>query len=146
MLDERGGCAIRPWLAQVSTAGRANFDRAIEHLLPLPQQEWHKPHPASNIGDNIYVIRFRDENRAQLRVFGHARHHDHSFVMTLNGYEKDDTYYPKGYDRTTADNREICNRAHENRTIRCRYADEVCGEDVSDAEKFHLECRACFES
>lgn len=134
---------MKAWLSTISITGKANFDRAIEHLLPLPQQDWHKPHPASNIGDNIYVIRFRDENRKQHRVFGHAYHADYSFVMTLDGFEKDDEYHPDDYDATAAKNRDNCKSDHSARTIRCRYAAEACGDDVSNENDFHIECRRC---
>ncbi|MBU1690509.1 MAG: hypothetical protein KJ958_05355 [Gammaproteobacteria bacterium] len=145
MLSMRGTCVIKPWLDDISMAGQANLDRSIEHLHPLLQQDWHKPHPASNIGDSIYVIRFKDETRKQHRIYGHFHNSDYSFVMTLDGYEKDDKYYPSKYDDTSAKNRDLCNIEHENKTIRCRYAADACGEDVSNADEFHLECRACFD-
>ena len=97
MLSARGTCVIKPWLADISMTGQANLDRSIEHLHPLPQQDWHKPHPASNIGDSIYVIRFKDETRKQHRIYGHFHNSGYSFVMTLDGYEKDGKYYPSKY-------------------------------------------------
>jgi hypothetical protein len=142
MIDQRDRCVIKPWLADLSLKGQASLDRAIEHLAQQPQQSWTRPH-ASKIGDNIYVIHCHDENRTQHRPFGHFHPADHSAVLTLTGYEKDNTYYPKNYVRTTADRCTQCNADHTRCTTRCRYADAVIGSTLKELGNYHLECQSC---
>jgi len=67
-----------------SKKAAAKFDRTLDHLVQMDKASWSRPH-ASPLGDHIYVIRFRDENSAQLRVFGHFEDAEHCFVMTLSG-------------------------------------------------------------
>jgi hypothetical protein len=43
------------------------------------------------------VIRFRDENGKQWRIFGFASPDNHCFVMVIHGYEKDRKYFPPDY-------------------------------------------------
>ena len=80
-----------------SKKAEAKFDRTLDHLQQSDKTDWSRPH-ASPIGDHIYVIRFTDENRRQLRIFGHFEDVEHCFVMTLTGGEKDDKYEPSNYD------------------------------------------------
>ncbi len=143
MLSNRGLCVIKPWLGQIPVAGQADFDRSLQQLAPQPQQHWHKPAPASTIGDNIFVIRFRDRQGTQHRTFGHFHSADRSAVLTLDGYEKDDVYYPKNYAKTTGANRTACDADHRARTIRCRYADAALRTTQSSLEDYHFECRDC---
>ena len=80
-----------------SKKAAAKFDRTLDHLQQVDKPSWERPY-ASSLGDNIYVIRFTDENRRQLRVFGHFEDVEHCFVMTLTGGEKGNTYDPANYD------------------------------------------------
>lgn len=146
MLSERNTCVIKLWLMRQSTKARANLDRAIEHLAPQPPQYWCRPQ-ASPIGNNIYVIHLKNENREQLRIFGHFSGKgtiEASFVMTLEGYEKDNVYHPPNYEDTARTNRDWCEAAHNGRTISCRYAKSICDDGAEQpADGFHLECATC---
>lgn len=146
MLTNRGICAIKPWLMRLSVRARANLDRTVEHLSLQPSQKWSRP-DASPIGNHIYVIRFRDENGVQHRIFGHFSCKgtpDASFVMTLEGYEKGDVYYPVEYKKTASERRNQCVDSHANRTILCRYAQLDHDDAPGDASgKFHTECATC---
>jgi len=107
----RGEAVITKWLrdSRIDKKAQARFERALDQLQQLPKTSWHKPNPASNIGHHTYVIRFTDASRAQLRVFGHFFDPHSSFVMTFNGHERDNVYYPTNYQvlaqryRTTCD-------------------------------------------
>jgi hypothetical protein len=146
-LSERGTCEIKPWLMKQSVTAHANLDRTIQQLADQPRQNWCKPAPASTIGDSIFVIRFKKENRKQLRIFGHFSGKgtgEDSVVMTLDGYEKDDKYYPPSYAETARIRRDWCNDAHNTRTILCRYAKSACDDGaVQPPEEFHTECTTC---
>lgn len=141
-IDHRDRCVIKPWLAKLSTAGQASLDRTVQHLAPLPQEVWTRPQ-ASKIGDNIYVIHLRDENRTQHRTFGHFHPSDHSAVLTLTGYEKDGTYFPDNYERITAEHRTSCDANHDRLTIRCRYADAAISTTLEKLSDYHRECQSC---
>ena len=146
MLSERNTCVIKSWLMKQSVKARANLDRTIEHLAPLPPQYWARPQ-ASPIGDNIYVIHLKNENREQLRIFGHFSGKgtaEASFVMTLEGYEKDNVYHPQNYEVAARKNLDWCNVAHNRRTISCRYAKSACNDGAEQPmDEFHVECTSC---
>ncbi len=89
---------------------RANFDRTLDQLKGQPKQSWSKPNPASKIGNHTYVIRFKDVSSSQLRVFGHFFDEHETFVMTMEGYEKDDVYYPKNYESMAEAYRVKCDK------------------------------------
>ena len=102
--------------AHWSVKTRAHFDRAIDQLTHLAERSWHKPNPASKIGDHTYVIRFRDVDSKQLRVFGHFYLEHHAFVMTFDGYEKGDVYYPTSYEKMAGNHRIHCDGDFNSRT------------------------------
>lgn len=108
----RGAGVVSEWVRteRLSVKARARLDRALDHLLPLPKQDWHKPNPASSLGDNGYVIRFTDESRKQWRIFGHFHDPHSSFVMTFTGSEKDDVYEPKNYPELVKSNKAKCDK------------------------------------
>lgn len=81
---------------ECSKRGEGKLDRTLDHLVKQEKTEWSRP-KASPLSGNIYVIRFSDENKKQLRVFGHFDDDRHCFVMTLTGFEKDDRYHPGNY-------------------------------------------------
>ncbi|MDD2711304.1 MAG: hypothetical protein PHU77_00150 [Simplicispira sp.] len=105
MLDRSSG-VITAFVTgrECSKKAEAKFDRTLDHLVQQERASWSRP-KASPLGDHIYVIRFEDENRKQLRVFGHFDDKQHCFVMTLSGGEKNDTYYPSNYLDQAASNR-----------------------------------------
>lgn len=109
---DRGKGVITEWIesSRWSAKTRANFDRALDQVRYLPKQKWSKPSPASKIGDHTYVIRFREVSSAQLRVFGHFFDGHQSFAMTLEGYEKDDVYYPENYEDLAQTYRAYCDK------------------------------------
>lgn len=118
-ITDRGLGAISTWIgnARWSDKTRANFDRSIEQLRPLPKRLWSKPNPASKIGDNTYVIRFKDVTAAQLRFFGHFFDGHNSFVITIEGFEKDDVYYPKNYQALAQSRRNECDKDFPGKTL-----------------------------
>lgn len=79
-----------------SKKAQAVFDRTLDHLEQQDKSSWSRPY-ASPLGNSIYVIRFKDENRSQFRIFGQFNDAQHCFVMTLTGYEKDGEYQPSNY-------------------------------------------------
>lgn len=116
--DHRGLDVIDPWHKKLSAAARANFTRARQQLSHQPLTSWSRPH-ASPLGDHIYVIRFRDENRTQHRVFGHIEQAHTSFVMSVTGTERDNVYSPKTYIKDVGDARNVCGGQYHERTCDC---------------------------
>ena len=98
---------ITPSLTALSKTGMMQLRRALEHLSAKPQASWERPH-ASPAGNHIYVIRFRDENRKQHRLFGHHDLIAPEFVITLYGFEKDGKYEPSDYITISATRRSEC--------------------------------------
>ena len=115
----RGTGIVTDWIEQSAwpPKTRANFDRALDQLKAQPQQSWSKPQPASKIGNHTYVIRFKDVSSSQLRVFGHFFETHGTFVMTMEGYEKDNVYYPKKYESMAEDYKTECNEDFHARTF-----------------------------
>lgn len=115
----KGKGVIALWIdtSRWSVKTRANFDRSIDHLKALPRTMWHKPHPASKVGNHIYVIRFKDVSAQQLRVFGHFFESHRAFVMTLHGYEKDNVYYPEKYQSMAEQHYSACSQDFSSLTV-----------------------------
>ena len=111
---------------------RAHFDRAIDQLKHLPMRSWSKPQPASKIGDHTYVIRFKDSNSSQLRIFGHFHHDHHAFVMTFDGYEKDYVYYPENYQDLAKQHRKDCDAEF---AVKTQAFEKLCGHRQCAVEK-----------
>jgi hypothetical protein len=141
-LEARGTCAIKPWLQRISVKGQANLDRTIEHLRSQPEQNWSRP-KASPLGNHLYVIHFKDQTGMQHRVFGHFAGDNLSFVMTLTGYEKDDTYHPPNYQSTTDRYRTHCEGNRNAHTIPCLCLDPTYGDPGEPVVGIHPECRTC---
>ncbi|WP_197507059.1 hypothetical protein [Mitsuaria sp. 7] len=110
--QKNGKGVISTWVekSNFSPKSEARMDRAIDQLRQLPKTSWHKPHPASGIGDHIFVIRFTDVTNAQKRIFGHFNDSHECFVMTLDGYEKDDVYVPSNYKALALEHRGECEK------------------------------------
>ncbi|MFY3697388.1 type II toxin-antitoxin system RelE/ParE family toxin [Achromobacter xylosoxidans] len=116
--DHRDIDVVDGWHKKLSPTARANFMRARQQLAHQPMTSWSRPH-ASPLGNHIYVIRFKDENRTQHRVFGHFEQTDSAFVMSVTGYEKDSVYYPKTYVADVSSARSVCEGNYEKRTCNC---------------------------
>ena len=128
---DRGTGVISRWIddSKWATKTRANFDRSIDQLRALPKSAWSKPNPASKIGNHTYVIRFKDVTSAQLRIFGHFFDSHHAFVMTLEGYEKDDVYYPKKYEKMADGYRITCDKDFSSTTVPFETLCAICLQD-----------------
>lgn len=122
---------IDRWVSKsLSKKARANLDRTLEHLCVQPKTEWSRPH-ASPLGNHIYVIRFKDENRSQHRVAGHFHNETHLFVMTEPAIEKDDNYDPPNLTELAVHNKAVCDADFNGRTQACFYLDPHRIEDDS---------------
>lgn len=117
---DRGEDVIDPEIARLSKKAKANFERARDHLLAMPLTMWSKPHPASYVQKHhIYVIRFKDEDSKQWRVFGHANSDAFRFVMTFIATEKDDAYIPANAGDRADDFRKLVESDFSKYTCRC---------------------------
>ena len=127
--------AISKWMqrAHLSPKTRARFDRALDQLRALPKTSWSKPNPASNIGDHIYVIRFSDVTNQQLRVFGHFHDGHGCFVMTFDGTEKDNVYYPANYQAVGKRHKATCDSDFQGATLEFEDRCPVCGHEENGA-------------
>lgn len=125
---------ITAWLTadRITVKGRANFERALDQLRQLHQTQWSKPNPASSMGNNTYVIRFKDTGGLQLRVFGHFYHDHGAFVMTSNGYEKDNVYYPNNYADITDEHKASCDKEFSAKTKAYGSYCEVCTQPAGE--------------
>lgn len=130
---EDGQKVISDWIEESdwSAKTRANFDRALDQLRSQPKRLWSKPNPASSLGNHTYVIRFKDVTSAQLRVFGHFFDDHQTFVMTLNGYEKDDVYYPKKYESLAQHYRAVCDENFCGATVPFEDRCNICPESAT---------------
>lgn len=127
---DRGKGVIAKWLtADVSIAAQGRLEFAMDQLAQLPRQDWTRPH-ASAMGNHTYVIRFREVGGGQLRIFGHFSAHHSAFVMTFNGYEKDDVYHPSDYEQRTVRYKDAC--AKEPRKFSVSYRDQCmpCAQEL----------------
>ena len=124
-INQKGEPVVSYFLvgANFSKKTQANLDRTLDHLRDQPKSNWSRP-MASPLGDNIYVIRFKDVTGMQLRLFGHFHEPHTAFVLTLTGYEKDDQYVPPDYLQQARTFRNRCNDDFQSRTQpyaqRCR--------------------------
>lgn len=110
---------ISEWIktSHLSNKSQAKMDRSLDQLKQLPKTSWSRPH-ASSLGNSIYVIRFKDVNGTQLRVFGHFFDDHKAFVMTFEGYEKDNVYYPSTYPKMAQRHKADCDKDFSNKTIK----------------------------
>jgi hypothetical protein len=94
--NEKKEVVVFKWISGLSVKAKNNALRQMEILLQQPQENWHKPLPASKIKgyNHIYVIRFNDENRTQWRIYGFHNQIKKVFVMTNYGTERDGKYKP----------------------------------------------------
>jgi len=125
---DRGVAVISHWIEKdkVSIKACASLERALDQLRPMPKTLWSKPAPASNIGNHTYVIRFRDVGNVQLRIFGHFYDAHSTFVMTANGTEKDNVYYPTNYAEIAKRYKAACDKEFSSSTVAYLHYCEVC--------------------
>ena len=116
-LDRSSG-VVTHWVKKekLSVRAQASLERMIDQLKLMPRQQWIKPR-ASFIANHTYVIRFKDVGDVQLRIFGHFYEPHRVFVMTANGYEKNDTYYPENYKEIAVRHKAYCDEKFSSRTI-----------------------------
>lgn len=133
--DKHGRGVITLWQTSLGKKAQANLERTLDQLKRMPKQAWSKPAPASNIGDHTYVIRFKDVTGLPLRVFGHFFDPHASFVMTFDGYEKDNVYYPSGYEALAQRHRVACDQAFFDSTIRYKHHCSICTEHAGPPSK-----------
>lgn len=119
---------ITAWImsTNMSKKAQANFERTLDQLRQLPKTSWSKPQPASSLGHNTYVIRFRDVSGAQLRVFGYFFDDHEAFVMTFEGMEKDNVYYPKNYQEMAKRHKAECDKSFSDKTVKFRDNCSLC--------------------
>lgn len=98
----------------ITMKAKGRLAARLDYLTQHPKPDWCRPH-ASPLSDNKYVIRFQDQNRTQQRLFGHFYDNHDTFVITLAGYEKDDTYHPTDYATKCANRKLEC----DNNFIEC---------------------------
>lgn len=96
-VDEKGNNIIIDWLRNLSPKARQNLKRTLEQLATKPRDAWSRPQ-ASPLGDHIYVIHFRDENRTQWRIYGEHDDGHKCFVLTNFGTERGGQYDPPSAD------------------------------------------------
>lgn len=125
LISDRGVDTIDKWRDGLSKTAKANLDRALEHLRVQKKTEWDRPH-ASSVGNHIYVIRFKDENRTQWRLFGHFYDEHNCFVATLGGTERDGVYFPSGYKDSCAREKIACDQDFARRTKPCLLGCDLC--------------------
>jgi hypothetical protein len=124
--DKQGQGVISSWEDTLSVKAQARLERALDQLKQLPKPSWSKPAPASHIGDHTYVIRFKDVTSLPLRVFGHFYDLHEVFVMTFNGYEKDNVYYPPDYQALAQRHRATCDASFLGTTLQYKHHCSIC--------------------
>lgn len=93
---DKGAIAGDIWDPALTKRGLASRDRALDRLQQQPKSNWSRPN-ASPLGDNKYVIRFKDETGLPRMYFGHFYDDHEVFVITLTGHEKNSKYQPHNY-------------------------------------------------
>lgn len=139
-LDERGGNPVFDWLSTLSKKAQANLKRSLEILSCLEIKDWHKPNPASLTENHIYVIRFKDENRTQWRIYGHHNIAKKTFVLSFYGNEKGNKYDPpvKQCVTTSVLRMGHCNSNWDARTCPCISTSHATSSITSDCGQERL--------
>lgn len=92
-VDHRGNNVITDWVKSLSKKAQANLMRTLEHLSQKQINNWERPQ-SSPLGDRIYVIRFKDENGTQWRIYGEHDLQRGCFVLCFSGTERGNVYKP----------------------------------------------------
>lgn len=117
-VDDRGNDIIDEWKKSLSPKARANFDSTLKILKDQPKSSWLRPN-ACAIGDNIFVIHFKDENRSQYRPTGNFLDNYNSFVITTKVIERDGKYIPSNYAVVAATRRDEVSKSPDARSKSC---------------------------
>ena len=126
--DGDGDGSISKWIktSHLSIKSQAKLDRTLDQLRQLPKTSWSKPQPASSLGHHIYVIRFKDVNGTQHRIFGYFFDEHKAFVMMFEGYEKDNVYYPCNYQKMAQQHKTDCDKDFYKNTIKFGDYCKIC--------------------
>jgi len=108
------------WDSTLSVKGRARRDVAIKFLRVQPSTRWSRPQ-SSPLGDNCYVIRFKDQTGFQHRLFGYQDIKHHAFVICFEGYEQNDEYHPADYAERIKQCRTEVGDLFDERTVECEW-------------------------
>lgn len=119
-LTEAGRSPVEEWNKAVSVKGRAKRDATLRFLQVQPSARWSRP-KASAVGDNVYVIRFTDENGFQHRLYGYQDTPHHAFVICFHGYEQNDEYFPVDYTQRVKQCRTAVGEDFFQRTAPCAW-------------------------
>ncbi len=90
----------------------------MRFLREHPCEHWERP-KASPLKNNSYVIRFKDENGTEHRLFGFFHLTNHVFVICFAGTERDSKYYPVDYEKRLARLRIEVSDSFKERTVDC---------------------------
>ena len=134
--DKNGDVIVILWLKPLGPKAWMSLKRNMENLACRPIIEWHKPQPASKIdtSDSIYVIRFKDKNSTQWRIYGFHEIPKYAFVMTNFGTERDGKYIPPA-DKCAKQSeaaRKVCSSDWEKYVCNCIQRADGVGLRISD--------------
>ena len=121
--DRRNIVVVASWVKNdLSKTAWMRLKRALEILSNQKIMEWDRPN-ASFVSDSdrIYVIRFKDENSTQWRIYGFHDIKLCHFIMTNYGTERGNKYEPT-VEKSTSDAesaREICYRNWNESVFTC---------------------------
>lgn len=134
---DREKAVITAWLdgGTVTKKAKGRLDYALDQLAQLPQQMWCKPQPASSLGNHTYVIRFKENGGGQLRIFGHFSAFHSAFVMTFDGFEKDNVYHPHDYEERAVSHKDKCEANASKSSVAFRDRCEPCRERVQPVRR-----------
>ena len=139
-VDDRGNNPVLTWLSALSKKAQANFKRNLEIIECLEIADWHKPSPTSYVNNHIYVIRFKDENRTQWRIYGHHNIEKKVFVLSFYGFEKGNRYEPSVEQcvNVGSNRMEQCIADWDTRTCSCLSTSHKKPTTSSDCEQVRL--------
>lgn len=106
------------WSKGLTARGRAKRDTNLRFLSGQPCERWDRPQ-ASPLKHNSYVIRFKDENSTEHRLFGFFHIENHVFVICFSGTERDSKYYPVDYEKRLVRLRAEISDSFDERTVDC---------------------------
>lgn len=135
--DRKKDIVVIQWIKhELSKKAWMSLKRSMEILAQRKIMHWERPH-ASFVSDSdrIYVIRFKDENSTQWRIFGFHDIQLCDFVMTNYGTERDNKYEPPVAISTkhAESAREICYRNWHESVVACIQRTDHAGLSISDS-------------
>jgi hypothetical protein len=119
-VDHRGKSIVADWVKSKSKKAQMNLRRTLEHLSQKPRETWERPQ-SSSLGNHIYVIRFKDENGTQWRIYGEHDLQHKCFVLCCTGTERGNIYDPPSETccATTVSRMAECRESWDTRTCSC---------------------------